>query len=542
MTQLFQTWRLLNLKLGIDEPDSQMRRRAMAEAGIDEAVLRGFRIARRSVDARWSGGRRRLAFNVHVDLTVDAGYHTTRFAAAKKSGRLIETPHQEPLTVASRPTRPLRVVTVGAGPAGLYAAYVLALNGATVDLIDRGQRLDQRSKDVAQFHRTRSPNGESNLLFGEGGAGTYSDGKLYTRIDDPLETACLQLLIESGANEDILFDSRAHIGTDRLHRILPVLRDAMTRLGVTFHWDTRMERLRFSPDGARVEAVVTSRGELPCDAVFVAPGHSARDTIRALHDQGVRVEAKPFQLGVRIEHPQELIDRGRYGDGPEARLLGAAYYNLVCKAGDGAAASHTFCMCPGGKIVASVNEGGLLCTNGMSNSMHSSPWASAALVTTFRPNEFGHGPFDGVAFQHKLERAFFEAGGSDYTAPAQRADDFLAGRLSKNPRRSSYTFGTCAGRIDRLLPPLARDAITRGLLRFERQISGFAGPEGLLVGLESRSSGPVRLPRDRESYRAIGFDNLYPIGEGAGFAGGIMSAAIDGARVAKRYLRNPSAP
>ena len=542
MTEFFQTWRLLNLKLGIDEPDSEMRRKAIAQAGIDATALRGLRIARRSVDARRTAGRRRLAFNVHVDLTVDTGYHTNRFAAAKKSGRLIEAPRQESLTVADRPTRPLRAVVVGAGPAGLYAAYVLALNGASVDLIDRGARLDRRAKDVVRFHRTRCPNGESNLLFGEGGAGTYSDGKLYTRIDDPLETACLQLLIESGAGDDILFDSRAHIGTDRLHRILPVLRGTLARSGVTFHWGTRMERLRIAPGGARVEAVVSSRGEIACDAVFVAPGHSALDTIHALHDQGVRVEAKPFQLGVRIEHPQELIDRGRYGDGPDAQRLGAAYYNLVCKAGGGTAASHSFCMCPGGKIVASVNEEGLLCTNGMSNSMHSSPWANAALVTTFGPNEFGNGPFDGTAFRRKLECAFFEAGGSDYTAPAQRADDFLAGRLSKNPRNSSYTFGTCAGRIDRLLPSIARDAIARGLLRFEQQIRGFAGPEGLLVGLESRSSGPLRLPRDRESYRAAGFDNLYPIGEGAGFAGGIMSAAIDGARAAKRYVKNPCAP
>jgi uncharacterized FAD-dependent dehydrogenase len=542
MAQLFKTWRLLNLKLGIDEPESKMRRLALAEAGIDETALRGFRIARRSVDARRTGGRRRLAFNVHIDLSVDAGYNTNRFATAKKSGRLIEAPPQESLTVANRPSHPLRVVVVGAGPAGLYAAYVLALNGATVDLIDRGQRLDRRGTDVVQFHRTRQPNPESNLLFGEGGAGTYSDGKLYTRIDDPLESACLQLLIESGADEDILFDSRAHIGTDRLHRILPVLRDTLTRTGVTFHWNTRMERLRIGRGGTSVEAVVTNAGELPCDAVFVALGHSALDTIHALYDQGVRVEAKPFQLGVRIEHPQELIDRGRYGGSPEAKLLGAAYYNLVCKAGKGAAASHSFCMCPGGKIVASVNEAGLLCTNGMSNSMHSSPWANAALVTTFGPNEFGRDPFDGIVFRQDLERSFFEAGGSDYTAPAQRADDFLAARLSKNPHNSSYTFGTCGGRIDRLLPTLARDAIARGLLRFEGQIRGFAGPEGLLVGLESRSSGPLRLPRDRESYRAAGFDNLYPIGEGAGFAGGIMSAAIDGARAAKGYLKSPCAP
>ncbi len=239
---------------------------------------------------------------------------------------------------------------------------------------------------------------------------------------------------------------------------------------------------------------------------------------------------------MRIEHPQELIDRGRYGTGPEAESLGAAYYNLVCKAGDGAAAAHSFCMCPGGKIVASVNTAGVLCTNGMSNSMHSSPWANAAIVTTFGPAEFGPGPFAGVEFQEELERRFFDAGGGDYTAPAQQADDFLAGRETRSPRRSSYTFGTCPGRVDRLLPDLARNAIGRALERFERQIPGFAGPEGLLVGLESRSSGPVRLTRHRESLRALEFDNLYPIGEGAGYAGGIMSAAIDGARAARRYL------
>ena len=240
---------------------------------------------------------------------------------------------------------------------------------------------------------------------------------------------------------------------------------------------------------------------------------------------------------MRIEHPQELIDRGRYGEGPEAAMLGPAYYNLVCKAGDGVPASYSFCMCPGGTIVASTNTPGLLCTNGMSNSRHSSRWANAALVTTFGPDEFGPGSFAGVDFQDNLERRFFDAGGGDYTAPAQSADDFLAGRPTAKPRHSSYTFGTRPGRIDTLLPPMARHAIARALLKYEQQIPGFSSGAGLLVGLESRSSGPVRLPRQRETAVAEGFDNLYPIGEGAGYAGGIMSAAIDGARSALRYLR-----
>ena len=530
---------MLNLTLGLTEPEDVLRQRAATVTGVAPERLRGLRIARKSVDARRRGPERNLRFIVHADVILDADHKGATFRRAVKSGRIIEAPPAEGFLVegARASAHGLRCVVVGAGPAGLYAALVLASNGADVSLIDRGADLSNRGTDLVRFHRSRSPDPESNLLFGEGGAGTYSDGKLYTRVDDPLEIACLEQLVACGAKPDILYDSRAHIGTDRLHQILPVLRGKMESLGVRFHWRTRMDGLRTDPGPpARVSAVRTSAGELPCDALFVAPGHSARDTIVALHRDGVAVEAKPFQLGVRIEHPQELIDRGRYGSGPEAELLGPAYYNLICKANRGAPAAHSFCMCPGGKIVASVNVPGLLCTNGMSNSMHSSPWANAAIVTTFGPEEFGAGPFDGVEFQQTLERRFFEAGGGDYTAPAQQADDFLAGRETRVPRRSSLVFGTCPGRIDRLLPERARSAIAAALRKFDRQIPGFAGPAGLLVGLESRSSGPVRLPRDRESLLARGFSNLYPIGEGAGYAGGIMSAAIDGARAAKRHL------
>ena len=530
---------MLNLELGLTEPESLLRERAAAAAGVAPAELRGLRIARKSVDARRRGSRRRLRFIVHVDLVLDAEQTGERFASAVRSGRIVEVapPHSLRLAGMRPGAGGTRCVVVGAGPAGLYAALVLAINEAEVTLIDRGEGLAGRGTDVVRFHRTRVPDPESNLLFGEGGAGTYSDGKLYTRVDDPLEVPCLEQLVDCGAPPEILYDSRAHIGTDRLHRILPRLRARMESLGVRFHWKTRMTGLSIEPGPpARVRAVCTSSGELPCDALFLAPGHSARDTVRALHDDGVAVQGKPFQLGVRIEHPQELISRGRYGAGPEASLLGPAYYNLVCKAGRGQPAAHSFCMCPGGKIVASVNTPGLLCTNGMSNSLHSSPWANAAIVTTFGPTDYGSGPFDGVEFQRSLEERFFRAGGSDYTAPAQRADDFLAGRQTRDPRRSSFTFGTCPGRIDELLPRRARDAIARALLDFDRKIPGFAGPEGLLVGLESRSSGPIRLPRDRETQLAQCFSNLYPIGEGAGYAGGIMSAAIDGAHAAGHYL------
>jgi uncharacterized FAD-dependent dehydrogenase len=443
--------------------------------------------------------------------------------------------------------RHARVAVVGAGPAGLFAALVLARGGVAVDLLDRGESLRGRGRAIAAFARTRVPDPENNLLFGEGGAGTYSDGKLYTRVDHELEAPILEELIACGAPPEIGYDARAHIGTDRLHRVLPNLRRRLQELGVRFHWGARVEAFRIADGvGQRVRALRTQKGDVGCDAVVFAPGHSARDTLRALArgglpgQRGLLLEAKPFQLGVRIEHAQERIDRARHGEGPDAALLGPAYYNLSSRAGAGAAAAHSFCMCPGGQIVASVNQPGLLCTNGMSNSRHSSPYANAALVVTLGASEFGPGAFAGVEFQEKIERRFFEAGGGDYTAPAQSAADFLAGRNASDSSAigpSSYKFGLRAARIDELLPPGVRDALRRALSHFDRAIPGFAGPHGWLVGVESRSSGPLRIPRSSETRLATGFSNLYPVGEGAGYAGGIMSAAIDGASSARALLQ-----
>ncbi len=535
-----RTWRVLNLEIKIDEPESALRAAACRVAGIDRDALRGMRIARKSLDARRRGGERRLRFVYHVDLVVEGRFSSVVFESAVRSGKVREAPETGSLDVEKLPHRSgLRVVVVGAGPGGMYAATVLSRAGVQVDLVDRGGSLESRGTDLVAFHRTRAPNPESNLLFGEGGAGTYSDGKLYSRVDHPLEVACLEELVECGAPAEIVYDSRAHIGTDRLHRILPLFRERLAEHGVRFHWNCRMEGLEIDPGApARVTAVRTSLGHLPCDAVLMAPGHSARDTWERLLRDGVELQAKPFQLGVRIEHPQELIDRGRYGDVALAKQLGVSAYNLVFKGGSGCAPAHSFCMCPGGRIVASINQAGELCTNGMSNAAHSSGRANAAIVTTFGPREFGDGALDGVLFQRGLEKSFFEAGGSDYTAPAQTASDFLARRETPDPGRTTYTFGVCSGRIDELLPQRARDAIAAALVRFDRTIPGFAGPEGILVGLESRSSGPVRVVREPDTRTARGFSNLYPVGEGAGYAGGIMSAALDGADSAFAFLES----
>lgn len=536
-----ETLRVLGLVLGIDEPEHALRARALAAAGLGPEDLRGLRMARKAVDARRHGGARSLRFVVHVDLTIEAGRRTPGLDRALRSGRVVPTPPRGRIEIAGahEALARSRIVVVGSGPAGLFAALVLARNGVPALVLERGPELRERGRAVARFGRTREVDPERNLLFGEGGAGTYSDGKLYTRIDHPLEVPLLEELVACGAPPEILYDARAHIGTDRLHRILPRLRARLEGQGVRFQFDTRVDGLVLARDRAmtRVAALRTRAGEIPCDAVVLAPGHSARDTWCALASSGVVLEARPFQIGVRVEHPQRLIDAGRHGTSAEARRLGPAYYALVSKAAGDAPEAHSFCMCPGGQIVASVSAPGLLCTNGMSNSRHSSPFANAAIVTTIGTREFGAGRFAGVALQERLERAAFEAGGADFTAPAQRVQDFLAERASGTLVRTSYRFGARPGRIDRMLPAPVRAALAQALTRFDRHVPGFAGSEAMMVGVETRSASPVRMPRDRETFRASGFENLLPCGEGAGWAGGIMSAAIDGARAAQALLR-----
>ena len=530
--------RAMAVELKLDESESALRARSAQRIGISEGDIRGLQIARRAVDARRRGRTHDLRFVYHVDLTLDpAATRGAEFAKSMKNGRAraIESPVFFELPQVDPVRRDRRVAVVGAGPAGLYAAWTLATNGISVDLIDRGPALRERGRAVARFTRTRELDPENNLLFGEGGAGTYSDGKLYTRTQHPLEIPILQTLIEAGADPEIAFDARAHVGTDRLHRILPRLRARLEDMGVRFHFETRLEGIIRS-EASTVGALRTSAGELPCDGVVLALGHSARDTLRSLSEEGLMLEAKPFQIGLRIEHPQALIDEGRFGAGADLERLGHAYYSFVAKSTLDTSAVHSFCTCPGGQIVAAVAQPGMLCTNGMSNSKHSSPFANSGLVVSVGPGDFGEGVFAGVEFQERLEANFFEAGGGDYTVPAQGVREFLKGRESSTLRRSSYKLGLSAVRIDELLPRRMTASLRGALRRFDKKIPGYAGEEGLLVGIESRSSGPLRIPRDRETRLAAGFSNVWPVGEGAGFAGGIMSAAIDGARSAWAIL------
>lgn len=539
-TAASRSLRVMNVELGLDEPMGKLRARSAQRLGISPEQVVGLRIARRALDARRRGRRSELRFILHLDVDLDASASSQALAAALKSGRAKAIPPSARFELESidEVWRGRRVAVVGAGPAGLYAAWTLAVHGVAVDVLERGPALKERGRAVARFTRERALDPERNLLFGEGGAGTYSDGKLYTRTQHPLEAPILETLVECGAEPEIRFDARAHIGTDRLHRILPRLRERLEDMGVRFHFETRVLGLVAGSAGRdeRVRALRTSAGEMRADAVIFAVGHSARDTLRAIAEEGVLLEAKPFQIGLRIEHPQPMIDLGRFGEGADLAKTGHAYYGLAARAKDDLQAVHSFCMCPGGQIVAAVAQPGLLCTNGMSNSLHSSPFANSGLVVTLGPREFGDGAFAGVEFQERIESVFFEAGGGDYSVPAQRVPDFLAGRDTPKLGRSSYKLGLTPVRIDELLPITMTKSLRAAIGAFDRQIPGYAGSDGLLVGIESRSSGPLRMTREKESRLAIGFENLYPVGEGAGYAGGIMSAAIDGARSAWALL------
>jgi len=439
------TWRVGGLRQEIDEPDQAVFDRAARTIGLEPEACVAARFARRSVDARGRGSD--LHFVCQVNIVGPADPRGPKLKRLLRSGKVREAPARVDFGVTAPRCAPEHVVVVGAGPGGLFAALAAAESGARVTLVERGAAIERRGTKVVAFHRGAEPDPDTNLLFGDGGAGTYSDGKLYTRVSDELEPAVLDELIAAGAPPEIAFDARAHIGTDRLHRILPRLRARLEAVGVTFRFDVRATGLDVvdTPAGKRVRALRTSGGEIALDALVMSIGHSARDTWDWLQRDGVPLVAKAFQVGVRIEHPQELVTRGRYGTGPRAAALGPASYNLQSR---GDVPAHSFCMCPGGRIVASVNKPGELCTNGMSDSKHSSRWANAAIVTTLTPDSvkaLGHdGALAGIALQRELEERFYAAGGATYGAPAQRASDFLEGRLSTGELRTSY--GGAAGR------------------------------------------------------------------------------------------------
>lgn len=500
---------------------------------VPPEAIRAYAVVRRAIDARRRDDIQRV-YNVEVAL--HGGSKAERRAVARR-----RRPDVRPLkTITAPPPRPgtsplpHRPIIVGFGPAGMFAALHLARLGYAPLVLERGREVRTRHRDIMhRFYRLHDFDPESNLLFGEGGAGAYSDGKLYTRIRDERVGDVLATLYHFGAKPEILTDAHPHIGSDKLPGICRRMRMAIEAAGGEVRFGARLDDVEIA-DG-RVSAVRVGEQRIAVSVLLLCIGHSARDTVRLLAQRGVRVEAKPFQFGVRIEHPQELVDRWQYGPMCGHVALPPAEYWIKARGAAGPAGDvFSFCMCPGGMILPTNERAGLIATNGASRSSRSGKFANSGLVATIRPEAFGGDPLAGLDYIERWERAAFELAGGDYAAPAQRASDYLASRASDGTLTTTYPLGGRWRDLRAILPDFVADALARALPVFDRNHPGYAGADAIVTGPESRASSPVRLPRNTETLESANVAGLYPVGEGAGYAGGIISAAVDGLRAAEK--------
>ncbi len=551
----------LPLDAGLDGGEGLARRALARSLGVDDGAIVRMRLVKRSVDAR----KKR---DVHFVASYAVEMDEANEAAVLKRG--VASPARvKALDSRDDPFHPLRFdaylnpyrfgkpferafapVVVGAGPAGLFCAWALARFGAKPVLVERGDLPGERMERICAFNEGGPLDPECNIQFGCGGAGLFSDGKLTTNIKNPRCKDVLRIFALAGAPEEILWQAKPHLGTDNLEGIVDSLISQIKAAGGVVLPRTRFEGFRF--EGGRLTGVTVrdSRGVrgIVADACVLACGHSARDTFEAVRDAGLAMERKPFAVGVRIEHPQGLIDRAQYGEAASHPALGAADYKLAVHLPDGRGV-YTFCMCPGGEVVCAASEEGGVCVNGMSRYARDAENANAAVLVGVEESDLpGDDVLAGVELQRQMERAAYRAGGGTYAAPAQRVGDFLAGRPTtpqrgrENPVRPSYARGVAWGSLDEVLPAFVAESIRAALPQFDRRLRGFASPDAVMTGVEARSSSPVRILRDKEGLGALFADGspcagVFPCGEGAGYAGGIMSAAADGLRVAEAVMK-----
>jgi uncharacterized FAD-dependent dehydrogenase len=526
--------RITELKLPLEHKPEELQAAILARLGIKAAELTNVTVFKRSYDAR----KGVMALTYILDLEV--ANEAKLLAKFKNDPHVMPTPDltyhyvgQAPENLAHRP------VVVGFGPCGIFAALILAQMGFKPIVLERGKKVRERTQDTWGLWRKNTLNPESNVQFGEGGAGTFSDGKLYSQIKDPrhLGRKVMNEFVKAGAPDDILYKARPHIGTFRLVGMVENMRAEIEALGGEIRFQQRVTDL-IVEDG-HVRGVTVASGEtIRTDHVVMALGHSARDTFEMLHQRGVYMEQKPFSIGFRIEHPQSLIDRARWGKYAGNEILGAADYKLVHHASNGRAV-YSFCMCPGGTVVAATSEPERVVTNGMSQYSRNERNANAGIVVGITPEDYPGGPMAGIELQRKLESHAYVLGGSTYEAPGQLVGDFLAGRASTKlgAVEPSYKPGVHLTDLASALPDYAIEAIREALPAFGKKIRGFDMPDAVLTGVETRTSSPIRLTRG-EDCQSLNTRGLFPAGEGAGYAGGILSAGVDGIKVAEAVAQD----
>lgn len=533
--------RITEIKLPIEladtlkHQDDQIKAALLKRLDIPASELLHFEIFKRGVDARKSH-----AILYVYNLDVEVKNEAKLLARFKKDPHIKPAPDTRYHFVATQQSQPkLRPVVVGFGPAGIFAALILAQAGFKPIVLERGKEVRKRTQDTWGLWRKRTLNPESNVQFGEGGAGTFSDGKLYSQIKDTKHYSrkVLQEFVKAGAPEEILYVSHPHIGTFRLVGMVEEMRKTIIELGGEIRFESRVTDIAIQ--GQQVQGVTLHHGEfIPTNHLVLAVGHSARDTFEMVYDKGIYVEAKPFSIGFRIEHPQSLIDRARYGKSYSDDILqklGAADYRLVHHAKNGRSV-YSFCMCPGGTVVAAASEPERVVTNGMSQYSRNERNANAGIVVGITPEvDYPGHPLAGVEFQRQLESHAYVLGGSNYSAPGQLIGDFLANRPSTQfgEVMPSYTPGVHLTNLDTALPEFAITAMREAIPAFAKQVAGFDLADGVLTGVETRTSSPIRIKRDDDTLQSINTKGLFPCGEGAGYAGGILSAAVDGIKVAE---------
>lgn len=519
---------LNNIKIPFEADDSEIfesAKRRIAKSGLDTSDF-AFRLYKRSIDARKNDA---ILFVCSVLCESENDLDLSSAVLKKMDGALLPeavvTPERGSEKLSARP------VIVGLGPAGMFCALLLAENGYAPIVLERGEDVDRRTAAVERFYRDGVLDPNSNIQFGAGGAGTFSDGKLTTRINDPICSFVLEKLHEMGAPEEILYRAKPHVGTDILRDVVKNFAEKITERGGEIRYETRLDSI----EGGKAH---TSDGEIDFGALVLAIGHSARDTYKMLMAKNFTVEPKQFSVGLRIEHLQSDIDRGLFGKNAGNPKLGKGEYTLSDTKGQRGV--YTFCMCPGGEVVGAASEVGGVVVNGMSSYARDGRNANSAVAVSVFTSDYGNTPAGAIEYQRNLERSAFLAGGSDYSAPMQTVGDFFAGKAQKEPSRIIPTYmesGKCRiARLDTLLPQYITSELRRGLNIFDKKISGFASPDAILTGVETRTSAPVRILRG-EDLCAVGHDKIYPCGEGAGYAGGITSAALDGIRCALAIMR-----